>query len=63
MATIEEIIAIKVDVIQRGGRRKDFWDLHGLLESYSINQMIELHEQRYPYNHDKEKNYSKLYTF
>ena len=54
MATVEEIIAMKVDVIQRGGRKKDFWDLHELLESYSISQMIELHEQRYPYSHDKE---------
>lgn len=53
MATIQEIIAMKVDVIQRGGRKKDFWDLHDLLGSYSINQMIELHEQRYPYTHAK----------
>ncbi|MFC5683685.1 nucleotidyl transferase AbiEii/AbiGii toxin family protein [Flavobacterium sp. MAHUQ-51] len=54
MATIEEIIAMKVDVIQRGGRKKDFWDLHDLLDKYSINQMIALHEQRYPYTHDKD---------
>lgn len=54
MATIEEIIAMKVDVIQRGGRKKDFWDLHDLLDSYNIMQMIEFHEQRYPYTHDKD---------
>jgi predicted nucleotidyltransferase component of viral defense system len=54
MATIEEIIAMKVDVIQRFGRKKDFWDLHDLLDSYSISQMIDLHEQRYPYTHDKD---------
>jgi len=54
MATIEEIIAMKVDVIQRGGRKKDFWDLHDLLDSYSISRMIALHEQRYPYDHDHE---------
>ena len=54
MATIEEIIAMKVDVIQRGGRKKDFWDLHDLLDSYNIRQMIEFHEQRYPYTHDKD---------
>jgi hypothetical protein len=54
MATIEEIIAMKVDVIQRGGRKKDFWDLHDLVDSYSISQMIALHEQRYPYDHDHE---------
>ncbi len=54
MATIEEIIAMKVDIIQRGGRKKDFWDLHELLENYSINKMIDLHELRYPYAHDKD---------
>jgi predicted nucleotidyltransferase component of viral defense system len=31
MATVEEIIAMKLDVMQRGGRKKDFWDLHELL--------------------------------
>jgi hypothetical protein len=54
MATIEEIIAMKVDVIQRGGRKKDFWDVHDLLDSHSITQMIDLHEQRYPYTHNKD---------
>jgi hypothetical protein len=53
LATIEEIIAMKIDVIQRGGRKKDFWDLHELLPRYTINKMIELHEIRYPYSHDK----------
>jgi hypothetical protein len=53
MATIEEIIAMKVDVIQRGGRKKDFWDLHGLLNNYNIIQMLKLHKQRYPYSHDE----------
>lgn len=52
MATIEEIIAMKIDVIQRGGRKKDFWDLHELFNSYDIEKMLELHKQRYPYAHD-----------
>lgn len=54
MATIEEIIAMKIDVIQRGGRKKDFWDLHDLLQSYDISQMLDLHKQRYPYTHDRD---------
>lgn len=54
MATVEEIIAMKIDVVQRGGRKKDFWDLHDLLDSYSIDQMLKLHEQRYPYSHDRD---------
>lgn len=53
LATIGEIAAMKVDVVARGARKKDFWDLHELLDHYSIDDMIALHEKRYPYNHDR----------
>jgi len=53
LATVEEIIAMKLDVIQRGGRKKDFWDIHELMDDYSIDEMFKLHEKRYPYGHDK----------
>lgn len=42
-----------MDVIQRVGRKKDFWDLHELLGKYGIEQMLNLHLQRYPYSHDR----------
>ena len=54
MATVEEIIAMKLDVVQRGGRKKDFWDLHELFEKYSLSQMLALHGQRYPYSHNRD---------
>jgi len=53
LATLEEIIAMKIDVISRGGRKKDFWDIHELMDDYSIKEMLVLHEKRYPYTHDK----------
>lgn len=53
LASVEEIIAMKLDVIQRGGRKKDFWDIHELIDAYSIDDMVSLHEKRYPYSHDK----------
>ena len=53
MATIEEIIAMKLDVVQRIGRKKDFWDLHELLSDYGVGEMLELHRRRYPYSHDR----------
>lgn len=55
LASLEEIAAMKIDVISRGGRKKDFWDIHELMESYSIGQMIQFHEERYPYSHDKQE--------
>lgn len=53
IATAEEIAAMKIDVVQRGGRKKDFWDLHELLSVLSIERMLGLHQQRYQYNHDE----------
>ncbi|WP_116788619.1 nucleotidyl transferase AbiEii/AbiGii toxin family protein [Flavobacterium psychrotrophum] len=53
MATLNEIIAMKVDVIQRTGRKKDFWDLYEVLSKYSIKDMIALHKSRYKYSHDE----------
>jgi len=53
MASLPDVVAMKVDVIQYGGRKKDFWDLHKLLETYSIEEMITFHEQRYEYTHDR----------
>ena len=42
LATVEEIIAMKIDVISRGGRIKDFWDIHELKDDYSIEEMLAL---------------------
>ena len=53
LATVEEIIAMKIDIVQRKARKKDFWDLDELMEKYSIEQMIALHNQRYPHSHDE----------
>lgn len=52
MTNIEEIIAMKVDVVQRVGRKKDFWDLHEVLGRFTITEMILLHQQRYEWTHN-----------
>ena len=54
MATIEEIIAMKLDVVSRMSRKKDFWDIHELKDDYTIAEMFALHEKRYPHTHDRE---------
>jgi len=53
MATVEEIIAMKLEVINNKGRKKDFWDIHLFLENYTFEQFIELYEKRYPYGNSK----------
>jgi hypothetical protein len=63
MAALEEIIAMKLDVISRGGRKKDFWDIHELIDDYSFSEMLALHKQRYPYSHNAEEIRSKFIDF
>ena len=31
LASVAEIIAMKIDVIIRTGRKKDFWDIHEII--------------------------------
>jgi hypothetical protein len=55
LASQEDIIAMKLDIIGRGtgsgGRKKDFWDLHRARDYYSFGQMLSLYGERYPYGH------------
>ena len=54
---------MKMDVIMRNGRKKDFWDVHELLEDYSLDKMLDLHKKRYAYSHDRNLIISKLTDF
>lgn len=53
LASVEEIAAMKLDVILRGGRKKDFGDLHELLTIHDVSTLLALHRQRYEYAHDR----------
>lgn len=63
MATANEIIAMKLDVILRGGRKKDFWDLHYFINKTAADEMISLFQKRYPYNDDHDKIKEQLTNF
>lgn len=63
LASIEEIIAMKLDIVLRTGRKKDFWDIHELKDDYAISEMFALHEKRYPYAHDKAALITKFTDF
>lgn len=43
-----DIAAMKIQAILGRGKKKDFWDLHELLQHYSLQQIIDWHKQKYP---------------
>ena len=55
IASVDDIVAMKMDVLSRGGRKKDFWDLHLLHNHYTKEQMLSLYEERYPYGATREE--------
>jgi predicted nucleotidyltransferase component of viral defense system len=63
IASLNDVTAMKIDVISRGGRKKDFWDLHELLNTYSISEMLNLHQQRNEYTHDRKRILINLSNF
>jgi len=63
LSQLEEITAMKLEVVGQNGRKKDFWDLHELLERFSWVEMLEFYHKRYPYGHTSEEIISKLIDF
>ena len=43
-----DISAMKIQAILGRGRKKDFWDLHELLQNYSLQQLSDWHRKKYP---------------
>ena len=55
VSSIEEILAMKLDIIGRGGRKKDFWDIHALLDRFKLSEMLDIYEKRYPYSFSRKE--------
>lgn len=55
ISSIEEIIAMKLDIIGRGGRKKDFWDIHALLDKFQFSEMLDMYEKRYPFSFSRKE--------
>ncbi len=62
-SSIEEVAAMKFEVIANGGRKKDFWDIHELLETFTLNEMIGFYHKRNPYGYSKDELLIKVTDF
>ena len=63
MATLDQIVAMKMEAINNGGRKKDWWDIHELLRYYSLEQMLSLHGKWEAWTHDRNKILHALINF
>ncbi len=63
MASLEDIVGMKLEVIGHSGRKKDFWDIHELHDHFSIPIMTALYLEKYPYGHSAAEIRNKLTDF
>jgi len=49
LASVPDIAAMKMQAIVNSKRKKDFWDIHELLEHFSLEELIQFGLQRNPY--------------
>lgn len=48
---IKDIAALKLNALKNRGSRKDFVDIHALLDQFSLKEIIAFHDEKYP-NHN-----------
>lgn len=63
MASMDDIVAMKINAISRGGRKKDYWDIYNLFQSYSLKNMLDLHQKRHPWEHNEQQILESLMNF
>jgi len=63
ISQLEEIVAMKLEVIGQNGRKKDFWDIHELMEHFSWQHMFGFYKKRYPYGYTEKELTEKLTDF
>ncbi|MBS1512464.1 MAG: nucleotidyl transferase AbiEii/AbiGii toxin family protein [Bacteroidetes bacterium] len=51
MYASNDIAAMKVQAILGRGRKKDFWDIAELLSEYTVKEIIDCYEKKYPSQH------------
>lgn len=63
MAPMEQIAAMKMHAVYHGGRKKDWWDIHELLNTFSLQELIDLHNRWQPYDSGETRLLRKLIDF
>lgn len=63
LSQLGEIVAMKLEIIGHNGRKKDFWDIHELMNHFTWTEMLEFYLKRYSYSSSPEEIIKKLTDF
>lgn len=60
IADARDIAAMKILAVSNATRGKDYWDIHELMTKMTLDEIINLGLQRFPYNLDREEVINRL---
>lgn len=60
IADVRDIAAMKILAVSNATRGKDYWDIHELMAKMTLDEIINLGIQRFPYNLDREEVINRL---
>lgn len=63
LVSTEDIAAMKINAICGTGRKKDYWDIHLLLDKFNLEELINLYLERHPYESSYEEILNSLVNF
>lgn len=55
LADPRDIVAMKLETIVQVSRKKDFWDLHELMEHFALSDMVSFYKNRYPFGYSEDE--------
>lgn len=61
--SVNQMAAMKMEAINGGGRKKDWWDIDQLLSIYPFEDLMLLHKKWQPWLHEEEKILDALVDF
>ncbi|SHF46569.1 Nucleotidyl transferase AbiEii toxin, Type IV TA system [Salegentibacter echinorum] len=59
----EEISAMKLEVVGNSGRKKDFWDIHELMNYFTLKEILAFYLKRHPYSYTADEIIFKMTDF
>lgn len=60
IADLRDIAAMKILAISNATRAKDFWDIHEMMNKYTLDEMINIALKRFPYGFERADIVTKL---
>ena len=60
LADPRDIVAMKLETIVQVSRKKDFWDLHELMEHFALSEMVSFYKNRYPFGYSEDEIFDSI---